>query len=65
MVKWEALNRPKDYGGLGFMDVRVMNICLMCKWIDKKYLGNKSIFQIKRKRGSHFWRSLLDLRTCY
>jgi len=66
-VQWEALNRPKDSGGLGFMDARVMNICFICKWIDKlkigvesvccellrkKYLGNKGIFQIKRKRGS-------------
>lgn len=25
MVKWEALATPRDYGGLGFMDVRVMN----------------------------------------
>lgn len=28
MIKWEALNRPKEFGGLGFMDVRVMNTCL-------------------------------------
>lgn len=59
MVKCEALNRSKEVGGLGFMDVRVMNVCLMSKWIDKlergdtsvccelswkKYLNNKSIF---------------------
>lgn len=67
MVKWEALNRPKEYEDLGFMDVRVMNICLICKWIDrlergdnsiccellrKKYLNHKSIFQIRKKSGS-------------
>jgi len=77
MVKWEALNRPKEYGGLGFTDVRVMNTCLMAKWIDKlerddnslcysllrrKYLGDKSIFQIKNRKALQFWRTLLDLR---
>ena len=35
MIKWEALNKPKVFGGLGFMDVRAMNVCLMVKWIDK------------------------------
>jgi len=80
MIKWEALNRPKEFDGLGFLDVRVMNICLMAKWIDKlergdnslccsilrnKYLGQKSIFQIKRRQGSQFWRSLLDIRDWY
>ena len=33
MVKWEALCRPTDIGGLGFLDTRVMNICLLSKWI--------------------------------
>jgi len=71
------LSRPKDFGGLGFLDVRVMNVCLLAKWIGKlerddnnlccsllkkKYLGDKSIFQIKNINGSQFWRSLLDVR---
>ena len=69
MIKWEALNRPKELGGLGFLDVRVMNTCLMVKWIDmlergddslccsllrRKYLGQRSIFEIKTKKGSQF-----------
>lgn len=33
MIKWAALCRPKKYGGMGFTDCRVMNICLLCKWI--------------------------------
>lgn len=72
MVKWEALiRRPKEFGGLGFMDIRVMNICLLIKWIDglekrddnictkllcRKYLGDKSIFQLARNVGSQFWK---------
>lgn len=69
MIKWEALNIPKEFGGLGFLDVRVMNTCLLLKWVDKlergeeslccsllrkKYLGQKSIFQIKNMKGSQF-----------
>ena len=80
MVKWEALSRPKESGGLGFMDVRAMNVCLLSKWIDKlergdesmccellrkKYLGQKSIFQIKTQSGSQFWRGLLEARDWF
>ena len=43
MVKWEALNRPKDFGDLGFIDIRVMNSCLVCKWIDRLERGNSSV----------------------
>ena len=46
------------------MDVKVMNICLLCKWLERlergdssiyvellrrKYLGEQSIFQQKKK----------------
>lgn len=43
MVKWEALSRPKEFGGLGFLDVRVMNICLLAKWIAKLETGDSSL----------------------
>ena len=76
MVKWEALARPKEWGGLGFLEVKTMNICLLAKWLErleveegslcvellrKKYLGNRSIFQITRTSGSQFWRGLLAI----
>ena len=79
MIKWEAQIRPKEFGGLGFLNVRVTNVCLLAKWIDKlergdsslccsllrnKYLGDKSIFH-KNRKGSQFWRSLLDVREWY
>lgn len=41
MVKWEALCRPKEFGGLGFTNTRVMNIALLCKWIYKLETGCK------------------------
>ena len=77
MVKWEALIRPKEFGGAGFMDIRAMNICFLVKWIErveknensicvqllcKKYLGDKSIFQLTRNVGSQFWKGLLSVR---
>jgi hypothetical protein len=43
MIKWEALSRPKEFGGLGFMDVRAMNICLLVKWIDKLERGEEGL----------------------
>lgn len=35
MVKWRAVCRPKNYGGLGVSETRTMNICLIVKWILK------------------------------
>uniref|UniRef100_J3N7T1 Reverse transcriptase zinc-binding domain-containing protein n=1 Tax=Oryza brachyantha TaxID=4533 RepID=J3N7T1_ORYBR len=35
LIKWQALCRSKDYGGLDFLDTRIMNICplrLMLHW---------------------------------
>lgn len=43
MIKWEALNRPKEFGGLGFIDVRAMNVCLLVKWIDKLEKGDDGL----------------------
>ena len=80
MVKWEVMQRPKDYGGLGFIDVRIMNTCLLAKWIDrlergdnticgellrKKYLGEKSIYQVHRRGGSQFWRGLVEAKQWF
>ena len=43
MIKWEALNRPQVFGGLGVMDVRAMNVCLLVKWIDKLEKGDDGL----------------------
>lgn len=75
MIRWSALSRPKDFGGLGFIDTKVMNMCLLSKWImkieggsqdmsccvlRKKYLGQKGFFQSSAAGGSQFWRGLHD-----
>jgi hypothetical protein len=35
MVNWEELAKPRDHGGLGFTDIRLMNVCLLSKWMVK------------------------------
>jgi hypothetical protein len=39
MVEWEVLARPKKFGGLEFTDTRLMNQCLLPKWIIKLERG--------------------------
>lgn len=74
MLKWQALCRPKDYGGLGFIDTRLMNIALLGKWIvklesnskdmscvvlRKKYLKDgNSFFNSSAVGGGQFWKGL-------
>lgn len=31
MMRWDALTRPKDFGGLGFINTRLKNKALLCK----------------------------------
>ncbi|WVZ81654.1 hypothetical protein U9M48_029032 [Paspalum notatum var. saurae] len=75
MVKWEHLARPKKFGGLGFLDTRVMNKVLLIKWLvrldsgenniclnllRKKYMGGKSVAQQEVKCGaSQFWQGIM------
>jgi hypothetical protein len=43
-VRWEALCKPKSLWGLGITDTRLMNICLMVKWIWKLYAGEQGLW---------------------
>lgn len=80
MVKWDALDKPKEYGGLGFIDTRVMNTALLCKWIyrlenggeglgldilRKKYLKGKGFCQSKCRGASQFWQGLHEVKEWY
>lgn len=42
MMRWEVLGTPKEEGGLGFTDTRVMNQCLLSKWIFKLERGTQT-----------------------
>lgn len=35
MAKWEMVARTKDQGGLGIINTKIMNECLLVKWIWK------------------------------
>lgn len=76
MASWENLMKPENAGGLGFTDTRVMNRCLLAKWIfriesvddsmccnllRKKYLGDKGFFHQHKRGGSQFWRELIEV----
>lgn len=37
MVRWDAVTRPKIHVGLGILDTRRLNECLLVKWIWKIY----------------------------
>jgi hypothetical protein len=42
LVKLETVCLPKDQGGLGVLDLEVMNIALLSKWLWK--LFNEKVF---------------------
>ena len=72
MVKWRDVCRPKDFGGLGVIDTRLFNICLLCKWHWRmSQARNELWFRILKakyididhsngcsRNGSQFWRNL-------
>jgi hypothetical protein len=78
MVDWATICKPKDFGGLGILNTRLMNIALLLKWIWKlyqgaeglwadllraKYLGDRDIFAAETPtRGSQFWTALQKIK---
>jgi hypothetical protein len=78
MVDWATMCKPKEFGGLGILNTKVMNIALMLKWIWKlyqgsnglwvdllraKYLGNNDLFSSEvPQTGSQFWNSIQKIK---
>jgi hypothetical protein len=69
MVIWEVMAKPREFGGLGFINTRLMNQCLLSRWIvklergdldmcttllRKKYLQERSFFSVKPTGGHNF-----------
>lgn len=67
-------------GGLGVIDLDIMNFCLLCKWtwklenekgvwqtlVREKYLKKCTFRYCKKKNGqSHFWWGLMKVRTVF
>jgi hypothetical protein len=60
LVNWPDICRPKDQGGLGVLDLEVMNSCLLSKWFWRLENSTGSWQQIIEKKntskGLHlFW----------
>jgi len=80
MAKWEMVSRPKDQGGLGIINTRLMNDCLLVKWIWKillepdelwfkllkaKYMSNSNFFSSKSRGSSQFWQGLHKVKSLF
>nr|XP_051197209.1 uncharacterized protein LOC127310588 [Lolium perenne] len=78
MVDWATVCKPKEMGGLGILNTKLMNIALMLKWIWKlyqnaeglwadliraKYLGDRDLFDRDVPvRGSQFWNAIHKIK---
>jgi hypothetical protein len=78
MVDWDTVCKPREFGGLGVLNTKVMNIALLLKWIWKiyrdgdglwadllraKYLGDNDLFSPEiQPKGSQFWNSLQKIK---
>jgi hypothetical protein len=75
-VNWAEVCKPKERGGLGVMNTKLMNISLMVKWIwrlfteqhriiSAKYPGAGNIFSSSARNGSPFWHSLHKIKDFF
>jgi hypothetical protein len=80
-VNWQEIYQPKGQGGLGVMNTKAMNICLMAKWIWRMLVGQDSdLLWLKLIRakyrtedffwgnavgGSPFWHSLHKIKSFF
>jgi hypothetical protein len=44
MVDWATVCKPKEFGGLGVLNTRLMNIALMLKWVLKLYQNAEGLW---------------------
>lgn len=77
MVHWSTICAPKEVGGLGIMNIKHMNWCLMAKWawkmltgqgglwldiIKHKYLQHAPVSTASCQNGSQFWKATVKIR---
>lgn len=81
LVKWQLMCKPKNLGGLGIINTRVMNIYLLVKWwwkimmvgadvlwssiLKAKYYPNSNPMFAPGRRGSQFWKALVKVRPIF
>jgi hypothetical protein len=78
MVDWPTVCKPKQFGGLGILNTKIMNIALMLKWIWRiyqnigglwadllraNYLGARDFFSKEvPTRGTQFWNAIQKIK---
>jgi hypothetical protein len=80
LLNWPTMCRPKELGGLGLTNTKLLNIALMMKWIWKllqfddalwaqiiraKYPAAGNTFVDSGLRGSPFWKSLHKIKHLF
>ncbi|GJM99952.1 hypothetical protein PR202_ga17095 [Eleusine coracana subsp. coracana] len=80
MMRWDAVTRPKKFGGLGIINTRIMNDCLLTKWIYKicrdcqdtwckllkaEYMPDNDFFSSKVRGTSQFWQGLHKVKHLF
>lgn len=80
MVKCEAVCRPKDFGGLRVLNTRLMNDCMLSKWmwringakdelwfrlLKAKYFPHGDYRDSLDLRGSQFWKALCRVKHLF
>jgi hypothetical protein len=80
LAKWNILCQPQDQGGLGILDLNMINTTLLSKWLYKlltsdgmwqqllcnKYVGSKPLSHVQWKLGdSHFWSGLMKVKPTF
>jgi hypothetical protein len=79
MAKWKMISRPKDQGGVGVINTRIMNDCLLVKWIWKifqepdamwfriikaKYMRKGVFFNLVPRVAHNFGRGFIRSSIC-
>ena len=78
MMRWDNVCLPKDYGGLGILNSKILNESLLLKWIwriynadekdlccnllREKYLRTRPLAKCSRTGGSQFWRGIQKVK---
>ncbi|KAK1692879.1 hypothetical protein QYE76_009576 [Lolium multiflorum] len=80
LVNWPSVCRPKEFGGLGLLNTKKMNVALLLKWIWRlyqeedtiwahiiraKYGDASDLFAGSGNGGSPFWKSLHKIKNLF
>ena len=78
MIRWDQLCLPKNFGGIGILNTRLLNDALLLKWVWRilaqrigdlcyqllrpKYLHNKTLMNSKNRTCSQFWKGIQTVK---